>query len=183
MKHKKLWVFLLSVLLLLVGSIMLAVNAGKTPQEIANQLRRELDLREDASVVCVSKLVEDGASIRNALPDEENALFFFSVKEQGRRFYAAAVCRALKNGNYRVKRIETPMTCAQDIVMMSMRKDVILINNPDCRWVMKNGGTSKTEISPEEIPYLYISAGGMTIDFLDADGNSIPLVDAGNHIK
>lgn len=182
MKHRKLWILLLSVLLLAV-SIVIGLNTGKTPQGIANQLRRELDLREDTSVVCVSKLVEDEASIRNALPDEENALFFFSVEEQGRRFYAAAVCCALKNGNYRVKRIETPMTCAQDIVMMSMRKDVILINNPDCRWVTQNGGTSKTEISPEEIPYLYISAGWTTIDFLDTDGNSIPLVDAGNHIK
>lgn len=177
MKRKAQHVLGCGILLLFAAVlVVIAVNRGQTRQDIANRLRKELSLGEDASIVCVSELVENGDSLWNALSEEENALLWFSIGEEGARSYRAVVCHALKNGKYQLKQIKEPVTCAQDIVLVPMRRTVILINNPDCRWITINGGaTSKTEISAEEIPYLYIlnDSGGLRIDFLDADGNPL----------
>ena len=95
--------------------------------------------------------------------------------------YRAVDCRVLNNGSYLVKRHTPPSAYARDIVHVVWRyaRDIVLINNFDCRsivWCDTSYGDEKTELSAEDIPYVFPYAppyGTTGCDFLDAAGNSI----------
>ena len=86
----------------------------------------------------------------------------------------------LNNGSYWMKKTYTPSAYARDIVHVVWRyaRDIVLINNFDCRSIVYHTsyGDEKTELSAEDIPYVFPYAppyGTTGCDFLDAAGNSI----------
>ena len=82
----------------------------------------------------------------------------------------------LANGRYRLREIKTPSVYCADIVYFM---GVYLINNPDCRVIIEKDNASgweiRTELSPEEVPYVYIipPVSSSTVGFYDAAGEEM----------
>ena len=103
-------------------------------------------------------------------------VLWFTIETPENTQYRAAVCRRLDNGRYRLTKIETPSVYCADIVYFM---GVYLINNPDCRVIIEKDNASgweiRTELSPEEVPYVYIipPVSSSTVGFYDAAGEEM----------
>ena len=105
------------------------------------------------------------------------AVMWFTIETPGKTQYKAAVCRVLKNGRYRLTKIEAPSVYCSDIVSYLA---VYLVNNPDCRAIITKGSASgqeiRTDLSPEDLPYVYIADppfSPSTTGFYDAAGTEM----------
>lgn len=166
--HKILLVFVLLVIAVAV-SVISNLPIAKTQEAVGEVLRKKLDLPQDAVITCAGDYTAD-----------EYALLWFTAPDQYMTLYRAVDCRVLNNGSYLVKKIYTPSAYARDIVHVVWRyaRDIVLINNSDCRSIVcdTSYGEEKTELSAEDIPYVFPYAppfGTTACDFLDAVGNSI----------
>ena len=142
---------------------------AKTQEAVGELLRKKLDLPQDAVITCAGDYTADAYT-----------LLWFIIQNQDMTLYRAVDCRVLNNGSYLVKKIYTPSAYARDIVHVVWRyaRDIVLINNSDCRSIVYDTsyGEEKTELSAEDIPYVFPYAptfGTAACDFLDAVGNSI----------
>lgn len=103
-------------------------------------------------------------------------VLWFTIETPENTQYRAAVCRRLANGRYRLREIKTPSVYCADIVYFM---GVYLINNPDCRVIIEKDNASgweiRTELSPEEVPYVYIipPVSSSTVGFYDAAGEEM----------
>ena len=127
------------------------------------------DRTQDAVITCAGDYTADAYT-----------LLWFIIQNQDMTLYRAVDCRVLNNGSYWMKKTYTPSACARDIVHVVWRyaRDIVLINNFDCRSIVYHTsyGDEKTELSAEDIPYVFPYAppyGTTGCDFLDAAGNSI----------
>jgi len=95
--------------------------------------------------------------------------------------YRAVDCRVLNNGSYWMKknihaqRMRAGRSCT---LYGGMHAILFFINNFDCHSIVNHTsyGDEKTELSAEDIPYVFPYAppyGTTGCDFLDAAGNSI----------
>ena len=166
--HKILLVFVLLVVAVAV-SVISNLPIVKTQEAVGEVLRKKLDLPQDAVITCAGDYTAD-----------EYALLWFTAPDQYMTLYRAVDCRVLNNGSYLVKKIYTPSAYARDIVHVVWRyaRDIVLINNSDCSSIVYHTsyGDEKTELSAEDIPYVFPYAppyGTTGCDFLDAAGNSI----------
>ena len=142
---------------------------AKTQEAVGELLRKKLDLPQDAVITCAGDYTADAYT-----------LLWFIIQNQNMTLYRAVDCRVLNNGSYWMKKTYTPSAYARDIVHVVWRyaRDIILINNFDCRSIVYHTsyGDEKTELSAEDIPYVFPYAlpfGTTDCDFLDAAGNSI----------
>lgn len=142
---------------------------AKTQEAVGELLRKKLDLPQDAVITCAGDYTADAYT-----------LLWFIIQNQDMTLYRAVDCRVLNNGSYWMKKTYTPSAYARDIVHVVWRyaRDIVLINNFDCRSIVYHTsyGDEKTELSAEDIPYVFPYAppyGTTGCDFLDAAGNSI----------
>ena len=150
-------------------SVISNLPIAKTQEAVGELLRKKLDLPQDAVITCAGDYTADAYT-----------LLWFIIQNQDMTLYRAVDCRVLNNGSYLVKKIYTPSAYARDIVHVVWRyaRDIVLINNSDCRSIVYHTsyGDEKTELSAEDIPYVFPYAppyGTTGCDFLDAVGNSI----------
>ena len=121
---------------------------AKTQEAVGELLRKKLDLPQDAVITCAGDYTADAYT-----------LLWFIIQNQDMTLYRAVDCRVLNNGSYWMKKTYTPSACARDIVHVVWRyaRDIILINNFDCRSIVYHTsyGDEKTELSAEDIPYVF----------------------------
>ena len=166
--HKTLLVL---ALLVIAAAVIVISNlpTAKTQEAVGELLRKKFDLPEDTVISCVGEYTADAY-----------ALLWFINSDPDMTLYWAVDCRVLNNGSYLVKKIYNPSAYARDIMHIVWRyaRDIVLINNSDCRSIVYHTsyGDEKTELSAEDIPYVFPYAppfGTTGCDFLDAAGNSI----------
>ena len=160
------------VLSLLVVSLAAAIIVpnwilAKDRETLIEQVRTQLqtDWQSDA-VAFAGEYAQNGERV-----------LWFTIETPEKMQYRAAVCRVLKNGRYRMTKLETPSVYASDIVSYLA---AYLINNPDCRAIIVKDNASDQEIridlSPEELPYGYIVDPpflSSTVGFYDAAGEEM----------
>jgi hypothetical protein len=172
MKKRNILVAVVVIVLVSLVCGVFACKVVKTEDDIADMLRKELQLTEDDDTTI---------SFISEFEIDENSLLWFSIQNQHMTNYRAVECHRVANGRYRVKKIDTPMTYTQDIVhVVWMAEDIFLINDSSCRSIIYRNGSgdviSQTDISPDELPYGFSleSLGSESVcDFLDAEGNTI----------
>jgi hypothetical protein len=171
-KKKSILVVVVVIVLVSLVCGVFASKVVKTQDDIADLLRKELQLTEDHDTTI---------SFISEFEIDENSLLWFSIQNQHMTNYRAVECHKVANGRYQVKKIDTPMTYAQDIVhVVWMAEDIFLINDSSCRSIIYRNESgdviSQTDISPNELPYVFSleSLGSESMcDFLDAEGNVI----------
>ncbi len=166
--HKTLLVL---ALLVIAAAVIVISNlpTAKTQEAVGELLRKKFDLPEDTVISCAGEYTADAY-----------ALLWFTNSDPDMTLYWAVDCRVLNNGSYLVKKIYNPSAYARDIMHVVWRyaRDIVLINNSDCRSIVYHTsyGDEKTELSAEDIPYVFPYAppfGTTGCDFLNAAGNSI----------
>ena len=167
MKKRLVWIggILLALLLaayLIVPKWILAKPRGALIESVRQELAADWQSEE---VAFVGEGVYSGETV-----------LWFTIETPEKTQYEAAVCRVLANGRYRLREIKTPSVYCADIVYFM---GVYLINNPDCRVIIEKDNASgweiRTELSPEEVPYVYIipPVSSSTVGFYDAAGEEM----------
>lgn len=173
-KSHKMILIISAIVLFLAALTALVCNAVKTKNDIADMIRKELQLTEEESV----KL-----SYVGEFTDDDDSLLWFTV-QTGVSYmnrYMAVECRVVEDGRYLVRRISDGGSWGADISHAFFgKKDIILINNLSCRSIifMTMGGNevSRIEISPGDIPYIFEleqPARSTQILFADVEGNEV----------
>ena len=173
-KSNKKVLIISTVLLALATLITVVCSAVKTQDDIADMLRKELQLTEEEA----SRL-----SYVGEFTDNDDSLLWFTIQDgiSHMNRYFAVECRVVANGRYLVRGISDGGSWGADVSHAFLgKKDIILINNPSCRSIifMTMGGNevSRIEISPDDIPYIFEleqPARSTQIRFADAEGNEV----------
>ena len=171
--HKKVLIISI-VLLVLAALIALACNTTKTKDDIAQILRKDLELTEEE----FEKLSYVGEFL-----DDDDSLLWFTIQNgiSNMNRYIAVECLVVTDGRYLVKSVSEAGTWGPDIAHAFLgRKGICLIYNPSCRSCVFTtmGGTvvSKTELSPDDLPCVFeceFPANAIHLTFLDAEGNEL----------
>ena len=179
---KKSHKILLALALLAAAAAVIVISnlpIAKTQETVGELLRKKLDLPQDAVITYTCPRADIVRALSSFSFTSERALSRLP-EHTSRALNRAVDCRVLNNGSYWMKKTYTPSAYARDIVHVVWRyaRDIVLINNSDCRSIVcdTSYGEEKTELSAEDIPYVFPYAppyGTTGCDFLDAAGNSI----------
>lgn len=172
-QSKKCYLVLVVPLLILIVIIFISnQKVVKNQDDVKKFLYKELQLKED-----------DGSIISYAgeFSIYGYILYWFSIQNQYERYYRAVECSLLSCGRYKVRKVYKPMIYAKDIVhVVWMAKDIFLINNPNCRFIIcedvSGDNSFEISLSPSDLPYVYLNEPPFrkaSTDFVDLDGNSV----------